>query len=83
VESVLSTGINLTTISDEDDEYFPFSSSYGRNKSTKLAKTSHPTTELVVSLEINDKEHLLRALEDTGASSRIIHEAYTSNNLMQ
>jgi hypothetical protein len=45
---------------------------------TKLAKSSHPTTELVVSLIVNNEEHLLRALADTGASSCIILEAYTS-----
>jgi hypothetical protein len=39
---------------------------------------SHPTTELVVSLIVNHEEHLLRALADTGASSIIILEAYTS-----
>jgi hypothetical protein len=44
----------------------------------KLAKSSHPTTELVVSLIVNNEEHLLRALADTGASSSIILEAYTS-----
>jgi hypothetical protein len=82
VESVLSTEINLTTISDEDEEYFPFLSSYSRNKSTKLAKTSHPTTELVSSLQINNEEHLLRALADIGDSSSIL-EAYTSKNLIK
>jgi hypothetical protein len=51
----------------------PFSS-----RKTKLAKSSHPTTELVVSLIVNNEEHLLRALADTGASSSIILEAYTS-----
>jgi hypothetical protein len=45
---------------------------------TKLAKSSHPTTELVVSLIVNNEEHLIRALADTGASSSIILEAYTS-----
>jgi hypothetical protein len=50
----------------------PFSSS-----KTKLTKSSHPTTELVVSLIFNNDEHLLRALADTGASSSIILEAYT------
>jgi predicted aspartyl protease len=44
----------------------------------KLAKSSHQTTELVVSLIVNNEEHLLRALVDTGASSSIILEAYTS-----
>jgi hypothetical protein len=35
-------------------------------------------TELVVSLIINNQEHLLRALSDTDASSSSILEAYTS-----
>jgi hypothetical protein len=30
-----------------------------KSERTKLAKTSHPTTELVVSLQINDEECLL------------------------
>jgi hypothetical protein len=83
VDSVLATEINLTTSSDEDKEYFPFLPGYSRNKSTKLGKTSHPTTELVVSLQINDEKHLLRPLADTGASSSIILEAYTSKNLIK
>jgi hypothetical protein len=33
---------------------------------------------LVVSLIVNNEEHLLRALADTGASSSIMLEAYTS-----
>jgi hypothetical protein len=45
---------------------------------TKLAKSSHPTTELVVSLIFNNEEHLLRALADTDASSSSILEANTS-----
>jgi hypothetical protein len=61
-ESLLSTEINLITTSDEDEEYFPFFSSLNRMKSNKLAKTSHPTSELVVSLNINNEEQLLRAL---------------------
>jgi hypothetical protein len=36
-----------------------------------------------VSLNINNEEQLLRALADTGASSSIILEGYTSKNLMQ
>ena len=43
---------------------------------------SHPTTELVVSLNVNHEEHVLRALDDTGASS-IILEAYTSKDLIK
>jgi hypothetical protein len=52
----------------------PFSSS-----KTKIAKSSHTTTELVVSLIVNNVEHLLRALADIVASSSIIFEAYTSD----
>jgi hypothetical protein len=48
----------------------------------KLSCQNHlcqqPSTELVVSLIVNNEEHLLRALADTGASSSIILEAYTS-----
>jgi hypothetical protein len=51
----------------------PFSSS-----KTNLAKSSHPTTELVVSLIFNKEEHLLRALADTSASTSIILKAYNS-----
>jgi 6-pyruvoyl-tetrahydropterin synthase len=40
------------------------------------AKARNPTTELVVSLIINNEEHLHRVLADTGASSSIILEAY-------
>jgi hypothetical protein len=78
-ESFLSTEIYLktTTTIDEDEEYFPFFSSLSRIKYTKLAKTSHPTLELVVSLNINNEEQLLRALADTGASSSIFFEGYT------
>jgi len=45
-------------IADEDENYFPFFSSSNRIKYTKLAKTSHPTSELVVSVQINKEEHL-------------------------
>jgi hypothetical protein len=38
---------------------------------------------LVVSLQLNNKEHLLKALADSGASSSIILEAYTSRNLIK
>jgi Retroviral aspartyl protease len=37
----------------------------------------------VVSLNVNHKEHLLRALADTGASSSIILEAYTSEQFIK
>jgi hypothetical protein len=80
-ESILSTEINLTTSSDEDTstEYFFTSSKPFSSSKTKLAKSSHPTTELLVSLIVNNEEHLLRALADTDASSStIILEAYTS-----
>jgi hypothetical protein len=44
------------------------------------AKTSHPTTELVVIL---NEDHFLRALADTGASSNIILEKYTLKQLIK
>jgi hypothetical protein len=51
----------------------------------KLSWQNHLTqqtiTELVVSLIVNNEEHLLRTLADTGASSSIILEAYTSATL--
>jgi hypothetical protein len=69
-ESTHSTEINLTTSSEEDEqqEYLFTSSKPVSASKTKLAKSSHPTTELVVSLIVNNEEHLLRALADTGAS---------------
>jgi Aspartyl protease len=36
-----------------------------------------------VSLNVNHEEHLLRALADTGASSSIIFEAYTSKQFIK
>jgi hypothetical protein len=52
--------------------------SFSTNKN-KLAKSSIPITEIVVSLIVNNKEHLLRVLADTGTSnSSIILEANTS-----
>ena len=83
VESLLSTEINLTTSSDEDEEYFVTSLNFFRSRQPKLAKTSHPTSEFVVSLTVNQEEHLLRSLADTGASSSIILEAYTSEHLIK
>jgi len=82
-ESLCSNEINLTTTSDEDEEYFPFLANLTRIQSNKLAKTSHPTSELVVSLQLNNEEHLLRALADSGASSSIILEAYASKKAIQ
>jgi hypothetical protein len=79
-ESILSTEIKLTTRSDEGEnqEYLFTSSKTFRSSKTKLAKSSHPTTDLVVSLIVNNEEHLLRAQPDTGASSSIILEEYTA-----
>jgi hypothetical protein len=53
----------------------PFSS-----RKTKIATLSNqqPAIELVVSIIVNNEEHLLRALADTRTSSSIILEAYTS-----
>jgi hypothetical protein len=48
----------------------------------KLKQQNHLThqsiNELVMSFIVNNEEHLLRALADTGASSSRILEAYTS-----
>jgi hypothetical protein len=56
---------------------FTSSKSFSSSK-TKPAKSYLTTTESVVSLIVNNDKHLLRALADTGASSSIILEAYTS-----
>jgi hypothetical protein len=58
----------------------PFSSS-----KTKLAKSSHPNTELVVIIIVNNKEHLLRAIADTGviSSSSIVLGANISVPLIE
>jgi hypothetical protein len=79
-ESILSTEINayLTTSSDEGKESLFTSSKPFSSSKNNLAKSSHPTTELVMSLIVNNEAHLLRALADTGASTSIILEAYTS-----
>jgi hypothetical protein len=69
-ESILSTEINITNSSDEGEEYLFTSSKPFCSSKTKLAKSSHPTTELVVSLIVNNEEHLLRALVDTGTSKQ-------------
>jgi hypothetical protein len=45
--------------------------------------TQQPINELVVSIIVNNEEHLLRALADTGASSSIILEVYTSQPIHQ
>jgi hypothetical protein len=81
----LSTEINLTTSCDEGEqqEYFFASSKPYRSSKTKLAKSSHPTNELVVSLNINHEKDLLRALADTGARSSIVLEAYTSSSFIK
>jgi hypothetical protein len=46
----------------------------------KPVENTHPTTKLVVTLNVNHQEHMLRALADTGASSSIILESYTSKD---
>jgi hypothetical protein len=81
-ESLLSTQINLTNSSDVDEEYFALPSTIS-NSSNKLVKTSHPTSELVVSLIVNHEEHVLRVLADRGAYSSIILEAYAPKNLIK
>ena len=78
VASLVSTEIHLTTSSDEDDNYFPLFSSLNWIKSKKQAKTSHSTSVLIVSLHMINEEHVLGALANTGASSSIIVDVYTS-----
>jgi hypothetical protein len=48
----------------------------------KLAKTSHPTSEVFFCLTFNQEKYSLRAIADTGASSSMILEAYTSKPLI-
>jgi hypothetical protein len=81
-ESLLSTEIDLTNSSDEDEEYFALPSAIS-NTSNKLVKASHPTSELIVSLNVNYEEHVLRVLADTDASSSIILEACAPKNLIR
>jgi hypothetical protein len=72
--------MNLITRSDEGyhQEYLFPSSQPLSNSKTKLEKSSHPITELLLNLIVNYEEHFLGALTDTGASSIIILETYTS-----
>jgi hypothetical protein len=73
--------INVTTSSDKGEQlkYFSISCNSINSCKTKLENhfTKQTITELVVSLIVNNEEHLLRALADTSASS-IILETYTS-----
>jgi hypothetical protein len=80
-QSILFTEIDLTTSSDDttSEEYLFTSSKPFSTSKTKLENnlTQQSTTELVLSLIVNNEEHLLRVLADTCARS-IILEAYTS-----
>jgi hypothetical protein len=73
ISSFLSTEINLTTSSDEDEqqEYLFTSSKLFSTSKTKLAIISPKQliTELVVSLIVNYEEHLFRVLAYTGTTS--------------
>jgi predicted TIM-barrel enzyme len=57
---------------------FTSSKPFSSRKTNQYHITQQPLTDLIVSFIVNDEEHLLRALADTGASSSIILEAYTS-----
>jgi hypothetical protein len=59
------------------EEYFFIPPTISKT-SIKLVENTHPTTELVMSLNVNHEEDVHRALADTRASSSIILEAYTS-----
>jgi hypothetical protein len=67
----------LTTSSDEYEEFFVTSPNFFRARKSKLAKSSHHSTELVVSLNVNHEEHLVRALADSIVSSSNILETNT------
>jgi hypothetical protein len=58
------------------EEYFLFPPTISR-PTIKLDENSHLTTKLVVTLNVNHEEHVLRALADAGAGSSIILKAYT------
>jgi hypothetical protein len=60
--SLLKFMSNLTTNGYEGEEYLVTSSKLFSSSKTKLAKSSHPTTESFLSLIVNNEEHLLRAL---------------------
>jgi hypothetical protein len=64
-------------------EFVFISSKPFRSRKTKIAKSSHSTTDLVVRIIVNHKEHLLRVLADTGTSNSTILEAYTSEPFIQ
>jgi hypothetical protein len=64
------------------EEYFLFTPIINK-LSINLVENSHPTTKLVVTLNVNHEEHVLRALADTGASSSIILKAYTSKDIIK
>jgi hypothetical protein len=80
VESLFSTEINLTTSSYEDEEYFVTFPTIFSLDTPKPGTNTSVTTELVVSLKANKKEHALRAVADTGASSSIILETFLSKD---
>jgi hypothetical protein len=61
------------------EEYFVFPPTISKS-SIKLVENSHPTTKLVVTLNVNHEEHVLRALANTGASSSIILVSNTSKD---
>jgi hypothetical protein len=74
-ESLFSTEINLNTSSDEGEQQ---KTCLLLLNHLLLSKSSQPVTELILSHIDNYEEHLLRVLSDTGASSSIILEGYTS-----
>jgi hypothetical protein len=62
----------MMTFCDQGEEYLFTSSKPFSTSKTKLTKSSHLTIELVVSLIVNNEEHLLRELVDTGAINSIL-----------
>jgi hypothetical protein len=64
------------------EEYFLFPPTISR-PGRKLVESSHPTIKLVVTLNVNHEELVLRVLADFGASSSIILKAYTSKDVIK
>jgi hypothetical protein len=86
-EFILSTDNNLNTNNDENENRGTVVLFLNPLVLTKLSEQNHLTqqliTELLVSLIVNNEEHLLRALADTGDRSSIILEANNSASFIK
>jgi predicted transcriptional regulator len=75
LESLLSIEVSLTHRSKEDAKNF-VASIISFTDCNKPIKITPPTSELVVNLNVDHEEHLLRELADTGTSSSKVLESY-------